>query len=278
VAGDLIIGTQGSGAGIILDAEDDTIEFKQSGTVKGFFDTNGLTIKDQLDLRLEESGSGCSYIAMQAAACMAANYTITWPAAVAGTCGFALKSTTAGVLSWGAAGGGASTREGGNTTESTTTSTSAVDLISAASLTIAAAQPFQITAGARKTTGASGRGMLGIKENCTVIWDAETGAISAGIWRSGTGNAAENGSADNRFSSRVTNYVHGKGTGNFMNYDTSGAYVDTRFALTYAGICGDATMVMGTDEITSFTIRGEIADSAITLGTDEFHIYSWAIS
>ena len=104
VAGDLIIGTQGSGAGIILDAEDDTLEFKQSGTVKAIFNTDGLLIKDQLDLRLEESGSGCSYIAMQAAACMAANYTITWPAAVAGTCGFALKSTTAGVLSWGAAG------------------------------------------------------------------------------------------------------------------------------------------------------------------------------
>ena len=105
VTGDLIVGTQGSGAGIILDAEDDTIEFKQSGTIKGIFDSNGLTIKDQLDLRLEESGSGCSYIAMQAAACMGANYTITWPAAVAGTCGFALKSTTGGVLSWGTAGG-----------------------------------------------------------------------------------------------------------------------------------------------------------------------------
>ena len=105
VAVDLIIGTQGSGAGIILDAEDDTLEFKQSGTVKAIFNTDGLLIKDQLDLRLEESGSGCSYIAMQAAACMGANYTITWPAAVAGTCGFALKSTTGGVLSWGTAGG-----------------------------------------------------------------------------------------------------------------------------------------------------------------------------
>ena len=106
VAGDLILGTQGSGGGIIFDSEDDSIEFKQSGTVKAVFDTNGLTIKDQLDLRLEESGSGCSYIAMQAAACMCANYTLTWPAAVAGTCGHVLKSTCAGVLSWGAAGGG----------------------------------------------------------------------------------------------------------------------------------------------------------------------------
>ena len=44
-----------------------------------------VTIADQSDLRLREaSANGTNYIAQQAAANMAANYTITWPAAVAG--------------------------------------------------------------------------------------------------------------------------------------------------------------------------------------------------
>ena len=44
VTGDLIVGTQGSGAGIILDAEDDTIEIKYSGTTGASFGTGGLCI------------------------------------------------------------------------------------------------------------------------------------------------------------------------------------------------------------------------------------------
>ena len=41
-----------------------------------------FTITDQQDLRLREAAAnGTNYIAMQAAANMAANYTITWPSA-----------------------------------------------------------------------------------------------------------------------------------------------------------------------------------------------------
>jgi hypothetical protein len=65
-----------------------------------------VTIFDQGDLRLREaSGSGTNYIAMQAASTMAADYTITWPAAVAGTAGFVLTSDTSGNLTWASAGG-----------------------------------------------------------------------------------------------------------------------------------------------------------------------------
>ena len=65
-----------------------------------------LTIQNQGDLRLNEaSGNGSNYIAMQAAASMAANYTITWPAAVSSTNGFVLSSDTNGTLSWSSAGG-----------------------------------------------------------------------------------------------------------------------------------------------------------------------------
>lgn len=60
-----------------------------------------ITVLNQGDLRLREAtGNGTNYIAMQAASSMAANYTITWPAAVAGSSGFVLSSDTSGNLSW----------------------------------------------------------------------------------------------------------------------------------------------------------------------------------
>lgn len=65
-----------------------------------------VTIADQGDLRLREAvANGSNYIAMQAAANMASNYTITWPSAVAGVSGYVLSSDTSGNLSWSAAGG-----------------------------------------------------------------------------------------------------------------------------------------------------------------------------
>ena len=42
--GDLIIATKGSGAGIILDAEDDTVEIKYSGVLGATFDGDGLDL------------------------------------------------------------------------------------------------------------------------------------------------------------------------------------------------------------------------------------------
>jgi hypothetical protein len=75
-----------------------------------------VTIFDQGDLRLREaSGSGTNYIAMQAASTMAADYTITWPAAVSGTAGFVLTSDTSGNLSWASAGGNISVADSGST-------------------------------------------------------------------------------------------------------------------------------------------------------------------
>jgi hypothetical protein len=75
-----------------------------------------VTIFNQGDLRLREaSGSGSNYIAMQAASTMAADYTITWPAAVAGTAGFVLTSDTSGNLSWASAGGNITVADSGST-------------------------------------------------------------------------------------------------------------------------------------------------------------------
>jgi hypothetical protein len=78
--------------------------------------TGDLTLANQGDLRLREaSGNGTSYIAMQAAASMAANYTITWPAAVTTTAGFVLTSDASGVLSWSSAGGNIPVSDPGST-------------------------------------------------------------------------------------------------------------------------------------------------------------------
>ena len=87
------------------------VEVNASVTVIG-----DMNIANQGDLRLlEASGSGTNYIAMQAAATMAADYTITWPAAVAGTNGFVLSSDTSGNLSWSSAGGNIPVTDSGST-------------------------------------------------------------------------------------------------------------------------------------------------------------------
>jgi hypothetical protein len=44
ITGDLIIGTQGSGTSIVLDAEDDSVEIKYSGTLGASFGTGGLNL------------------------------------------------------------------------------------------------------------------------------------------------------------------------------------------------------------------------------------------
>lgn len=83
--------------------EDLVLDANGTGTVQ--VDTD-LVIRNQGDLRLLEStANGTNFIAMQAAANMAANYTLTWPSAVTGTNGFVLSSTTTGALSWVSAAG-----------------------------------------------------------------------------------------------------------------------------------------------------------------------------
>lgn len=78
--------------------------------------TGDMTIVDRGDLRLREaSANGTNYIAMQAAANMAADYTITWPAAASTTNGFVLTSQTDGTLAWSSAGGNIPVSDSGST-------------------------------------------------------------------------------------------------------------------------------------------------------------------
>jgi hypothetical protein len=99
--------------------QDLTIDPNGTGVVNVSTDTTitgDLTIANQGDLRLREaSGNGTNYIAQQAATSMAANYTITWPAAVSTTNGFVLTSQTDGTLSWASAGGNIPVSDPGST-------------------------------------------------------------------------------------------------------------------------------------------------------------------
>ena len=75
-----------------------------------------LILADQADLRLREaSANGTNYIAMQAAANMAANYTLTWPSAVTATAGFFLSSDGSGNLSWTSSAAGIPVSDSGST-------------------------------------------------------------------------------------------------------------------------------------------------------------------
>jgi hypothetical protein len=88
-----------------------TVNVQSSTTITG-----DMSIANQGDLRLlEASGNGTNYIAQQAAANMAANYTLTWPAAVTGTAGFFLSSDLSGNLSWASAASGIPVSDSGST-------------------------------------------------------------------------------------------------------------------------------------------------------------------
>jgi hypothetical protein len=68
--------------------------------------SDGLNIGSQKELRLQDT-SGGQYIGQKASG-TTTSYTLTWPAGVAAANDYVLKSSTAGVLSWGEVTGGAS--------------------------------------------------------------------------------------------------------------------------------------------------------------------------
>ena len=78
-----------------------------SGTEKLFFDQNGLTVKNQLEIRFsEQTGNGSNYVAVKSPSALAGNLTLTLPTTNPAVAGYALISTdTSGTLSWGVAGG-----------------------------------------------------------------------------------------------------------------------------------------------------------------------------
>jgi len=92
----------GFGAGTSAAGSNTQVQFNNSGAFGAdanlSFDSTGLNIGSQKELRLQDS-SGGQYIGQKASG-TTTSYTVTWPAAVAGGNGYLLKSTTGGVLSW----------------------------------------------------------------------------------------------------------------------------------------------------------------------------------
>ena len=175
-------------------------------------------------------------------------------------------------ISWAAASAGAVVREGGQTTEATMTATSAADLLSATSLTIAAAEPFTLIFDARKTTGATANAGIGLKLNSTVIVEATTTDM---IWRAnGSANEATSGSHNSITSPRIANYVDGGNMGGRGTTVSAGQVYRQGDGV----IGGNPTAAFITAEITSIILRGISGNGSVTLGADEMHAYSWATS
>lgn len=177
-------------------------------------------------------------------------------------------STQTTGLKWGFS--GAMKREGSNLVEATTTSALAVDLISVASLSIAATRPILIIYNARKSSGAANAVGCGLKLNATVI--AEANSTNRSGWISASTNEAQDGGAWIFLGPRLTNY-QGFALGVFANKRSSdGANVQTAVLELLT-----ATALLLTATITDVVIRA-ISDGTITLGVDELSVYSLGVS
>jgi hypothetical protein len=161
------------------------------------------------------------------------------------------------------------TREGGQTTEAITTSTTAVDLLSASGLSIAAAEPYLLIGVARKTSGAAAGAGLGQTVNTTVVSEASPTAQT--LCAFSTTNRIETGNFFVSMPGRVASYPR-IGTG------LAGRYIETGGISSAASTPGGVTNDVPTAQITDIVIRGISGDAAITLGADELQIYSLSSS
>ncbi len=153
---------------------------------------------------------------------------------------------------------GAVTREGGNTTEATTTSTSTVNLLTAASLTIAATQFFLGIARLRKTAGAADYAQVNFRFNATSL-------MGAHIWSRST-NAPGDSMLQMGAGARLANYL------------TSGRWGITTAAGASTGFLDAGSSNLPTVEVTDVIVIGWVHDANITMGADELQIYSFAAS
>ena len=166
-----------------------------------------------------------------------------------------------------AASAGAVSREGGQTTEATTTSTSAVSLLTAASLDIAANEPFSFFAPCRKASADGGDTYCGYQVNTTVISEAE----NTGVYLGGTAASLGDGGGTIFVGPRVTNY-HCMSEG--VRYSGTTATGAVRNQATAAAM-GTNPIPIAT--ITDLIIRAQSV-SPSTSAADELQVYSWAAS
>lgn len=153
-------------------------------------------------------------------------------------------------------------KEGEQATEATTTSTSAVDLITVSSLSIAVGRTVLITGKVRKTSGAASQGCFGLKVNSTVVGEADSSGQPA-VARTSSTDQAESGSFSIIIPPRTADYLyaahaeHAGGPG----WSSTVAQPTKTAALPNA-------------EITSVTIRALCNGSGITIAAKDVQVWT----
>jgi len=179
------------------------------------------------------------------------------------------QSGNTGGLTWAAGGGGAVAHEGSQTTDAGTTSTSAVDLLSVSSLSIAATTHIWAAASVRQTAN-SGRVVgFGIKLNTTVISEAESSYNQSDLLWVGEQSVAISGAFLMHMGSRVANFLDGKTR--MSSRAKSSTILDLGMSLR-------AENNMPTATITAVVTRAVCQATAIAAAADEMHVYTLAVS
>ena len=188
-------------------------------------------------------------------------------AAAAGTAAVAARRDHRhGMPTIGAA--GAITRAGGNTTEATTTSTSAVDVLTVASLSIATTSPITCLVAMRKTTGDAAAACLGLKLNTTVTGEATLGG-PVEVLQFDTENTARGGSVHFWLGPRITDY-------NLVN--SGSGFAPGTGSVVSVGTNPTITAAQPIATVTDVVIRGIVQSALITQGIDELQVETHATS
>jgi hypothetical protein len=147
------------------------LTFEPNGTGRILF-AKDAQLQTQNDLRFADADSS-NWVALQAPATIATNYTLTLPSAIAGTNGFALTSDTSGNLSWSAAGAALTDNNTDSATNYLAFTTQTSGFLTAARVaTTTRALTYQPSTGTLSTTLFNETSSISLKENINPITDA----------------------------------------------------------------------------------------------------------
>ena len=150
-----------------------------------------------------------------------------------------------------------------------TTSTSAVDLLSVSSLSIAATTHIWAAASVRQTANTNRVVGFGMKLNTTVISEAESSYNQSDLLWVGEQSVAISGAFLMHMGSRVANFLDGKTR--MSSRAKSSVILDLGMSLR-------AENNMPTATITDVVTRAVCTATAIAGAADEMHVYTLAVS
>lgn len=153
-----------------------------------------------------------------------------------------------------------------NTAEVTTTSTSAVDLLSFASLSIPATSGIIIEGVGRKSNGAAAYVGIGLKLNATVVCEANSAGTAAQIASASNTNQNETFMFRIEFGPRATNYFR-TGMVTFASFFGGGGF------LTQNGNAQNNAAAPTDTTITDIAIRAISGNALVTAAVKEVAVY-----